>query len=86
MNYIDVKVTHWIRHRFTDDADMEKLLAIIRTEGVDAAIDDDLGFEECEHVSDTEENMLPEENAGEPTVEVYQSGKLIGTNAILKDK
>jgi hypothetical protein len=81
MNYIEIKVTVWNRIRFKDETDMKQLIDIINDNGVEATIDDDLGFMECESLYDTEDKMTVAENFGNSTIEVYQDGQLIWENA-----
>jgi hypothetical protein len=71
--YVDYKQTIWCRAHFKNDADMQKVIQELENTGdVDCIFDEDLGFEEDEVLYDTSENMTPEENDGQPTIEVYQ--------------
>jgi hypothetical protein len=80
MNYIDIKVTIWNRMKFSDDADMQKLARLVNTNGIEVVIDDDLGFQECEVLFDTEEKMTTSKNDSASTIEVFDRDKLIWQN------
>lgn len=60
----------------SDDVDMHELAELIREQGVEAVIDDSLGFEESETLYETEGKISPEENAEASTVEVYENDTL----------
>ena len=81
MKHVDIKVTVWNRIHFKDETDMKKLIEIINDQGIDAVIDDDLGFTECECLYDTEEKISVADNLGSSTVEVYEDGQLLWENA-----
>lgn len=70
--YIDTKVTIWGRIRLKDDADMNKLIEMLKkNNSINSICDESLGFSEYEILYDTEEEITPEENNGDPTIEVF---------------
>jgi len=70
--YIDTKVTIWGRIHLKDDADMNKLIEILKkNNSINSICDESLGFSEYEILYDTEEEITPEENNGDPTIEVF---------------
>ena len=78
----DVKVTVWIRQSFTIEGenkeDALKEVERFKTKDVAGEIDD----VEYETLWDTEELMLPEEDGGLHTIELYDDhNNLIGQNA-----
>ena len=78
----DVKITVWVRQSFEIEAenkeDALKEVERFKTEDVTGEIDD----VELETLWDTEELMLPEENANQCTIELYDDhANLIGKNA-----
>ena len=78
----DVKVTVWVRQSFTIEAenkeDALKEVERFKTKDVAGEIDD----VEYETLWDTEELMLPEEDGGLHTIELYDDhNTLIGKNA-----
>lgn len=78
----DVKVTVWIRQSFTIEAESKedalKEVERFKTEDVTSEICD----WDSETLWDTEELMLPEENDGFHTIELYDDhDNLIGKNA-----
>ena len=78
----DVKVTVWIRQSFTIDAENKEdaLKKAERFKTVDVL--SEICEVELENLRDTEELMLPEENGGCHTIELYDDhDNLIGTNA-----
>lgn len=81
-NYIDVKMTVWHRFHFTEEANMKGLVDLIKENGLDEVIDNQLGFVETESLFDTEERMNPADNDGEATIEVYEGNNEIWTNEI----
>ena len=80
-NYVDVKVTVWNRIHFEDDANMEKILSILKTEGIEGITEEDLGFREYSTLYDSEEQITPEENKGDATIELYENEALKWDNA-----
>lgn len=72
--YQDRKVTSWERDYFSVKADSyEEAEAIVRSwncEDVSNIIDNRLCYEEWQALTDTSESMLPEENDGNPTIEI----------------
>ena len=83
--YQDRKVTSWERDYFSVEADSyEEAEAIVRSwncEDVSNIIDKRLCYEEWQALTDTSEFMLPEENDGNPTIEIFnQDGESIMTN------
>lgn len=84
--YQDCKVTSWERDHFSVEADSyEEAVAIVRSwncEDVESIIDNSLCHEGWEALPETSERLLPEENGGCPTMEIYdQAGVSIITNA-----
>lgn len=81
---ITYKTTIWHELRFEDNLSKEAIAALvdlIKKEGIYSAIDEDLGFEESQPLFDTEIVLLPEDNDGESTIEVYDDdNKLIWEN------
>ena len=78
----DVKVTVWVRQSFTIDAENKEdaLKKVERFKTVDVL--SEICEVELETLRDTEELMLPEENGGSCTIELYdEHDKLIGKNA-----
>lgn len=70
--YIDVKVTIWGRLHFKDDADLNKLIELLEQGNTTSDLcDEELGFSEYEILYDTEEELSPEENIGDATIEVF---------------
>lgn len=83
--YQDRKVTSWERDHFSVEADSyEEAEAIVRSwngEDVSNIIDNRLCCEAWQALTDTSEYMLPEENDGNPTIEIFnQDGESIMTN------
>lgn len=75
-NYVDFKCTIWQRMHFKDNADMQKVIEILKKENYPGHLDlEELGFQENEILFDTEEFLLPEENDNQSTVEVYSQNK-----------
>lgn len=75
--YVDYKVTTWKRVHFEDHADSERIIEIIKEEGINEIFDEDLGFTEQESLLEVDEEMTVEENNGFPTIEVYESNENI---------
>ncbi len=80
MKYIDVKVTIWNRIHFQEDADIQKAIAVIENEGIESVYDEALGFQEYSPMYETEENISPQDNEGNSTIEVYEDDKLLWEN------
>ena len=81
-NFIDVKVTVWQRLHFKENADMDRVVEILKATGdTDFIADDDLGFRYMQTLDETEDRMTVEENDGNPTVEVYRDGNDLWNNA-----
>ena len=76
--YQDRKVTSWERDYFSVEADSyEEAVNIIRSWGCDKR----LFYDEWFALPETSERLLPEENGGCPTMEIFnQSGVSIMTN------
>lgn len=79
-NYVDVKISVWNRFHFKDDTDMENIARIIREEGFDSIISDELGFLETQNLYETEEQLEPEDNGGCSTIEVYKDDQPLWNN------
>ena len=81
-NFVDVKVTIWQRLHFKENADMDRVVEILKATGdTDFIADDDLGFRYMQTLDETEDSMTVEENDGNPTVEVYRDGNDLWNNA-----
>ena len=83
--YQDRKVTSWERDYFSVEADSyEEAEAIVRSwkcEDVSNVSDSHLHYERWESLPETSEYLLPEENGGCPTMEIFnQAGVSITTN------
>lgn len=83
--YQDRKVTSWERDYFSVEADSyEEAEAIVRSwkcEDVSNVSDSHLHYERWESLPETSEYLLPEENGGCPTMEIFnQAGDSIMTN------
>ena len=86
--YQDVKVIVWQRQHFRIEAEAieEAREQAKRYTQFDVSYEDDIDVDEIEWLHDTEELMIPEDNNGESTIEVYElddSGKgiMIADNA-----
>ncbi|MES2328145.1 MAG: hypothetical protein V4539_00995 [Bacteroidota bacterium] len=84
--FIDVKVTLWNRYYFNEGADINKLTELVRENGIDEVIDDELGFNCSEILFDTMEEMTPDENGGNSTIEIYVDDNSVWNNEIIIDK
>lgn len=70
--HVDIKVTMWRRLHFTNDADMNKIIEIIKnSHSTNDICDDTFGFLECETLYETEEELLVKDNGGCSTIEVF---------------
>lgn len=83
--YQDRKVTSWERDYFSVEADSyEEAEGIVRSwkcEDVSNIIDRRLSYDEWQALPETSEYLLPEENGGCPTMEIFnQAGVSIMTN------
>ena len=83
--YQDRKVTSWERDYFSVEADSyEEAVGIIRSwecEDVSNISDSRLFYDEWFALPETSKALLPEENGGCPTMEIFnQSGESIMTN------
>lgn len=78
--YIDYKVTIWKRIHFNENTDPKKVIQALEEGGLDDVFDEELGFVEQEILYETEEEMIPEENDGCSTIEVYEDSKIIYKN------
>ncbi|MGC4038334.1 MAG: hypothetical protein QM764_20390 [Chitinophagaceae bacterium] len=81
-NYIDVKVTVWYRYHFTELANMPGIVDLIKENGLEEAIDENLGFTETEMLPVTEEKLTPAENGNRSTIDVFENGQEIWNNEI----
>lgn len=72
--YIDYKMTCWKRAYFSEDTDVEKVLEILKTDGLDYVLDEELGFTEEEYIPGIELDLDPKNNDGYSTIEVYSEG------------
>lgn len=81
-NYIDVKVTVWNRLHFSEQSNMQGIADLIKEDGLEEVIDDNLGFIESETLYDTEEKLTPADNDNQATIEVYADDTEIWTNEI----
>lgn len=75
MIYLDFKHTTWSRLYFSDDADVEKIIDKLEKGFLPSELCDEpeLKFENLERLYDTEEYITPQENQGNPTIELYSS-------------
>jgi len=80
-NYVDVKVTVWNRLHFEDDADMEKVLSVLQTNGINNITYEQLGFSKYETLCDSEEQIAPEENKGNATIQLFENDNLKWDNS-----
>ena len=70
--HVDVKVTIWGRLHFTDDADMNKVIEVIKnSHSTNDVCDEIFGFLIYEVLYDTEEELSVNDNGGNPTIEVF---------------
>jgi hypothetical protein len=81
-NYIDVKVTVWHRLSFSEQAYMRGLVEIIKEDGLDEVIDEELGFVESDTLYNTQVRIQPIDNDGKPTIIMYENGKEVWNNTI----
>lgn len=86
--YQDVKVIVWQRQHFRIEAESieEAREQAKRYTQFDVSYEDDIDVDEIEWLHDTEELMIPEDNNGESTIEVYElddsgHGIMIADNA-----
>ena len=83
-NFVDYKVEIWRRAKFSDNANMDKVLSKIKEHnGVENIFDEDLGFVEDVFLFETEERLEPYENELQSTIEVYKNDKEIYNNGEL---
>lgn len=73
MTYLDFKHTTWSRLYFSDDANVEKIINKLEKGFLPSELCDDpeLKFVSSETLYDTEEYITPQENQGNPTIELY---------------
>lgn len=81
-NYIDVKVTVWKRYYFDEASYMHGIVDLIKEDGLDEVLDEQLGLLESENLSDTEKRLNAAENDMQATIEVYEDDKKIWSNQI----
>ena len=86
--YQDVKVTVWQRQHFRIEAESieEARKQAEKYTQFDVSYEDDIDVDEIEWLYDTEKLMIPEDNNGESTIEVYElddkgRGVMIADNA-----
>ena len=79
-NYIDIKETIWRRYHFSDEANMEEIIKELEKGSFDIFDIDSAKFQESEVLYDTGQSITPEENGGEPTIEVYNKEVMIWDN------
>lgn len=80
MNYVDIKYEVWERHKFKEDADMNKIVELLKED--DGIFDEELGFIESSILYETMYQMNIENNQGFSTVEVYKDDELIYEDGI----
>lgn len=80
-NWIDTKVTIWIRAHFSNEADMQEVIRQIKEGDINNIYDESNGFIECETLFDTEVHIAPKDNHGDATVEVYKGDEVIWENS-----
>jgi len=69
-NYVDIKSTVWQRHHFKDDADMNKIVELIKQDP-EMIFDEEIGFLETETLYETQTEMDLSMNDEFSTIEVY---------------
>lgn len=79
-NYIDVKVTAWKRYYFDEASYMPGIVDLIKENGLEEVLDEQLGLLESEILSDTEKKLNPSHNETEATIEVYENAVRIWNN------
>ena len=72
MKYINIKVTVWNRLHLKEDTDLSRLIACIQRGGIEAAIDCQGSFRECETLYPSECLIDPPNNGGYATMEIYE--------------
>ena len=78
---VDVKVTTWQRIKIDSEATEEQVLNVLKNGSHFNLWDDEIAYD-VEQLTDTEEELTPEENNGCSTIEVYNDeGALIWENA-----
>jgi len=87
--YIDYKCTIWQRLYFRDTADVNLLIKELENGSYPSDLcDEEYGFNELDMMFDTEEFILPIENDGQSTIEIYEEtekfSKCIWDNSIKK--
>ena len=81
-NYIDVKVTVWKRYYFDEASYMQGIVDLIKENGLEEVLDEQLGFLESETLSDTEQRLNSSQNEMQATIEVYENDKKIWNNRL----
>lgn len=79
-NYIKVKVTVWYRLHFNEYANMKGIADLIKENGLDEVIDEQLGFVDSVMLHETQVRLTPADNDNQPTIEVYAEDKEIWNN------
>jgi hypothetical protein len=79
-NFVDIKVKVWNRAYFSDEANMQEIIDLIKQGDIYSIFDENLGFKEEETMFDTESHLSVEENDGYSTIEVYEDSKIIYKN------
>jgi hypothetical protein len=80
MGYVDFKITTWERVQIDDDK-VAEVIELIKSGEINSS-NDLIDYEEKDFgqlydgvITETEEQMLPEENDGQSTIEVYNDNK-----------
>lgn len=90
--YQDIKVTVWGRQRFTIEAESREAAREIAKKYAESDVAHEIEDVDTEYLFDTEELLLPEENGGCSTIEVYEftgnyfNNEPIADNSIKQDK
>ena len=83
-NYIDYKVTTWVRLSGISDGDLDIAVGMLKAGHLPSELPNDI---DCfsETLYETEEYMVPEHNGNYPTCEAYNSeGSIIYQNGKIK--
>jgi len=74
MAYFDIKVSVWQRVQIPDDVDLQKVIKFFEEyDGTSNIGDIGIDVSGYETLYDSEHELIPEENGGESTVEIYNS-------------
>lgn len=79
-NYIKIKVAVWYRLHFNEYANMQGIADLIKENGLDEVIDENIGFVDSVMLHETQVRLTPAENDNQSTIEVYSEDKEIWNN------